>query len=137
MSSNRFSRERKITCVRPVALGVAVSIGVILIIICLTSALFSLLECIINVAVVPVTFLALILGCFIGGYFCAQKIGKRGLICGAVIGAAVSLIIFIAGCFASDFAIGESAILKFALMILSGCCGGYLGGNGRYGRKIR
>ncbi len=125
------------SCVRPVVMGVVISIVATLIMVCIISLVFSVIECIAENAVAPLSIIAVGIGCFIGGYICAVSAGKNGLVLGAIIGAAVFFIIMIIGCLESDFKFGITALIKFAIMVLAGCCGGYLGVRSRYCRKRR
>lgn len=136
MASARVYRGKgRVSCTRPIIIGIAVSIAVTLILICATSLIFSMIECIAKNAVAPLSVAAAAIGCFVGGYICASTIGKNGLVFGAVIGATLFFIILIIGCFESNFKFGIAAFAKFMIMIISGCCGGHLGTNGRYCRK--
>ncbi len=138
MSLSRSCREKRgISCVRPIVVGVLVSVVATLILVCIVSLVFSFIECIAKNAVAPLSIVAVAVGCFLGAYICAMSVGKKGLIFGAIIGAAVFLIIMIIGCFGSDFEFGVIAFIKFVIMVAAGCCGGYLGKNGRCSRKHR
>lgn len=137
MATYRSVRDRKVSCVRPIVVGIAVTVVSILLIIGIASLIFSIIESIARGAIVPVAFAALAFGCFAGGYTCAVSVGKGGVICGAVIGIAAALLVIIAGCFGDGFNIGKMAFAKFAVMVASGCCGGYIGMNRRCCRRGR
>ncbi len=137
MSSYRVSRERNGSCIRHAAVGVAVSVVLILLVIGAASLIFSLIESIARFAVTPIAFAALALGCFAGGYTYGVSDGRNGVVCGAIIGAAVAFLVIITGFFDEGFHLGSIAFIKIAVMILSGCCGGYIGSNRRCCRKSR
>ncbi len=139
MSSLRSARSRGCTSfIRPIAVGVVITIGITLVMVCIVSIVFSLLECVVKNAIDPISLASVALGCFVGSYICARSVGEKGVLAGAVIGIIIFLLILIISCFESDFKIKGIVIYKFIILIISGCCGGYLGRNGRYcGRRKR
>ncbi len=139
MSSMRMNKYKNshAAIVKPIGAGVVIAIAITLIIICIISIISSIIESIAKNAIGPLSLAAMIIGCFAGAYFCSRTNGKKGIIIGAIIGVLFFLIIFIFSCFSSGISLGDTAVIKFTILLISGCCGGYLGSNGRCGRKSK
>lgn len=77
----------------------------------------------------PVTVVILAFGGFAGGFASARLFGERGFICGAFSGAVFFIIAWAAGAFFENAGFGTAAIIKAAMMIISGSLGGIIGIN--------
>ncbi len=138
MSLSRVSKTRgRIASVKPVAACVVLSVVVTLIVICVISVIFALLESVAKNAVGPLSIAAAAVGCFVGAYVCAGIVHGNGLVIGGVIGFANYLFVFFVACFEPGFSFGSAAVIKLIIFVAAGCCGGYIGANRRCCGKKR
>lgn len=131
----RYKRSRGIPdglgdLCRPVGIGLLAAIATMVIIIAAFSLFFVIIESIAQSAIVPMSLLAAGLGCFIGAYICTAFTKCRGILFGAIVGCAVFVIIWLIGLLGGQF-FGSRTVIKFLLLIICGCTGGYLGCNSR------
>jgi len=115
---------------RPVGVGLLAAVATMVIIIAAFSLFFVIIESIAQSAIVPMSLLAAGLGCFIGSFICTSFTRCRGVLFGAVIGFAVFVIIWLIGLLGGEF-FGSRTVIKFVLLLLCGCFGGYLGCNSK------
>ena len=127
-------REKQI---RPICIGLVTAAVVSIVLVCVTSAVFSVIEVIAKKAVAPLSLIALAIGCFVGAFICAAMTGRRGLVMGAIIGAALFALLVILSFFDDEIKFSAQAVIKACVLIFTGCCGGYLGMSRRYGKKGR
>lgn len=112
---------------RPAVLGLLAAIAVSLTLCAVFALVFVIIESIAESAVIPLSLLAVALGCFLGAYICAALSRCRGIIYGAVIGFVLFVLLWIIGLFCSDSYFGTQSTIKLIVLIGTGCCGGYLG----------
>lgn len=135
MLTHSSKRKTQVSYVRPIAIGITAAIIMALVLICIVSAVFSLIENIAKEAVGPIVLVVIAAACFCASYICAPSVGKRGWIAGGIIGCAVFLIIVIINCFCDGLNFGGGAMIKFFIFVISGACGGYIGRNKRCSRR--
>lgn len=110
------------------ALSAVFGIGVILV--CLMGFAFVLSR--INAPAVLVSILATIalgIGGYFGGYLCARKRHKNGMLLGVICGVIIFMIILIIGAVFAKAALGLSTAGKLILTMLCGAVGGVVGVN--------
>lgn len=78
---------------------------------------------------VPLASVSIALGSFIASYITAKKIGDKGYLVGAVVGAAVFAVLTVISLIASFDGIGINTLLRFIIIILASMIGGILGVN--------
>lgn len=78
-------------------------------------------------AISPISIAALGLGALAAGYVAARRIGKNGLLLGAVCGLGLFLITLIAGLASFGSVQTGFALFKLAVSVLCGAIGGVLG----------
>ncbi len=74
---------------------------------------------------------ALALGTYFGGFICAKKYRKNGLIRGAVCGFSIFLIVTLLGSIFAGSLLSFSASSKLMLVIITGAIGGAVGVNSK------
>lgn len=74
-------------------------------------------------------------GSFAGGFVSARLIRSRGLVVGAVTGAAFLLILYLAGVLTRQTQFSVDLLWKIAVAVLAGSAGGIIGVNKR-GRRV-
>ena len=77
----------------------------------------------------PVTVILLAFGGFCGGFAGAKLSGEKGLLCGAISGAAFFLITWAAGGIAGNGGFGTAALIKAVMIIIASSLGGIIGVN--------
>lgn len=123
--------------IRAVCVGIIAAAVVSIVMVSVISAVFYALEVIAKKAVAPLSLLAIAAGCFVGAFICAAIAGRRGLVMGALIGAALFLLLVLISFFDEEIKFSAQSLIKAGVLIFTGCCGGYLGVSGRYGQKRR
>lgn len=83
-----------------------------------------------------VASISLAAGSFSGGFFAAKKLGKNGLITGALCGLATFLIFTLIGIAAFGNAPGSSTLIRLLIFITAGAIGGIIGVGNADKRKI-
>ncbi len=123
------------TLMKPLVVGLMAAFAVTLLLMAGVSLVFSILESISDSAILPLALMVAGVGCFIGSYICAAIMGSRGLICGAIIGTMMFTVIWVISVLCSKPVFGTENIVKIALLVMTGCGGGWLGGQRRLRRR--
>ena len=120
---------------KPILTGCIVGITV-------TLCLFVLLALIMSFSILPtnsasvVASVAIAVGSFLGGFSAAKKLGKNGLIVGAICGFLLFIILTLIGVAAFKSAPGTSTVIRLLIFTVSGAIGGTIGVSGDDKRKI-
>lgn len=83
-----------------------------------------------------VSSISIAIGVFSGGFSAAKKLGKNGLIIGALCGIALFLLFTIIGMAAFGTAPGTSTLIRLLIFVTSGAIGGIIGVGNADKRKI-
>lgn len=75
-------------------------------------------------------------GSFFGGFFSAKKLGKNGLLIGALCGVAMFLLFTLIGIIAFGNAPGTSTLIRLLIFVTAGAIGGIIGVGNADKRKI-
>ncbi|MBQ9900830.1 MAG: TIGR04086 family membrane protein [Clostridia bacterium] len=146
MARARSGRGRNIKCSgggnpalqigKPFVFGLVAALVVSMAFVMLFALLFVVMKSIVSSAVIPLSVVSLMLGCFAGGWICGSVSRQRGLFYGLAIGLTVFLGAWIIGIAMDEAAFSFAVIVKLILLLLAGGCGGWLGSN-RVRRKRR
>ncbi|MDR1002620.1 MAG: TIGR04086 family membrane protein [Oscillospiraceae bacterium] len=137
-SKRRFGAGKDIWCeVKPLLAGLAVAAVITLVLLSLCALLFALIESIAQFLILPLSLIVCAVGCYIGTYVCVSIAKRRGILSGVIIGLSLFVILWIFSLFSADFGVGINSVLKLAVLLLSGCCAGYMAINGKSARKRR
>ena len=107
-----------------------------------TLCLFVLLALIMSFSILPtnsasvVASIAIAAGSFFGGISAAKKLGKNGLVIGAICGFLLFIILTLIGVAAFKSAPGTSTVIRLLIFVVSGAIGGIIGVSGNDKRKI-
>ena len=119
----------------------AISTGTVLGI-TVTLCLFVLLALIMSFSILPtssagiVSSIAIAVGSFFGGLSTAKKLGKNGLIIGAICGFLLFILLTLIGIAAFKSAPGSSTLIRLLIFVTSGAIGGIIGVGNSDKRKI-
>ena len=126
MNGQKDAASTPIRWLRAVAIGVVVGTVVCLLLLLGMAAIMASQD-VPKVAVVPMAVIAAAIGAFVGGLVCARIAKEKGLLLGLLCGAALYLLILLAGTI--WFRDSHSTYIFIKLAILVGC-GGVGGGVG-------
>jgi len=82
-----------------------------------------------SVIISPMAIFTVILGGFCGGFAAARLFSQKGFLCGAVSGVIFFIVAWALGGLFSVGAFGVPAIIKAAIIVISGAFGGIIGVN--------
>ena len=116
--------------VRPLLIGLAVSIVVCVAVLMLMALLVQQVD-VPRAAVLPMAIAAGALGAFGGGMASAIVSGQRGLVMGCLCGLALFLLILLTGFIRYTGVSSGTAFIKMAVLAVTGGLGGVLGVNRR------
>ncbi len=117
-----------------VGISCVVGIVVIFCVLLLCAAVMSAVD-VPHSAVVPMSVLAVVTGCLVSGFLCAQIHKSTGLVFGLLCGTVIFLLAFAAELLVVGNEVGVLALYKYVIYAASGMIGGVLGVNKR--RKVR
>lgn len=127
---SRYSRRRKLLNTPMAYMFISVFVGLGTILICLFG--FATLLSHINAPPALVSVMAtvsLCIGGYFGGYLCAKKKRRNGLLQGVICGVVIFMVILVIGSVFAKAALGISAGGKLLLTMLFGAIGGVVGVN--------
>ena len=107
-----------------------------------TLCLFVLLALIMSFSILPtssagiVSSIAIAVGSFFGGLSTSKKLGKNGLIIGAICGFLLFILLTLIGIAAFKSAPGSSTLIRLLIFVTSGAIGGIIGVGNSDKRKI-
>ncbi len=113
---------------RPLGIGAAVGVVACFLSLLLMAALLLTQDTPQNF-VSPLALVALVTGCFAGGVTAARCTGQNGWLMGLLCGAALFLLLLLAGGFAPLRNTATHPLLKLAVMLVSAAVGGIVGIN--------
>lgn len=114
---------------KAVGIGSSVSLGVILLTLCLITGVLMMLPGIPFDALPYLTLIADAAGAFLGGYLTARIAGSRGLIVGLLCGLCVFLCLTVIGFCTGSFRFGAITLIRLAVLAVFGILGGIKGVN--------
>ena len=114
---------------KPFVIGLVAALVVAMAFVMLFALVFVLMKSIVSSAVIPLSVISLMLGCFAGGWICGSISRQRGLFYGLAIGVAVFLGAWIIGIAMDEKAFSIAVAVKLILLLAAGGCGGWLGSN--------
>lgn len=133
-----MTRRKRLTNLKAASASRALfSAGWGILIILLIVLVFSYIITIIDVpeAVVSViTAAALCIGAYVGGFVCAKKNRKNGLLMGLVSGGIIFIVLFLLSVFFAKSTEGLSGGAKLFMVLLCGAVGGIVGVNSKKNR---
>ncbi len=107
-----------------------------------TFLLFVLFALMMSFYILPTTSATILasvsiaVGSFFGGFFSAKKLGKNGILIGALCGVAMFLLFTLIGIIAFGNAPGASTLIRLLIFITAGAIGGIIGVGDADKRKI-
>ena len=133
-SKNRYTRcgncgNPALQIAKPFLVGLVASLVVAMAFVMLFALAFVLMKSIVSSAVIPLSVISLMAGCFVGGWICGSVSRQRGLFYGLAIGLAVFLGSWIIGIAMDEKAFSIAVLVKLILLLAAGGCGGWLGSN--------
>ncbi|MDL2247855.1 TIGR04086 family membrane protein, partial [Bacteroides sp. OttesenSCG-928-J23] len=120
--------------VKPVLLSVALGVLVCTALLLLLSLVLST-QNVPQSMVSPMAIFAVSAGGFAAGFGCAKMLRNKGLACGAVCGAVLSVVVLLASFSLPENTFGALALLKIAFIMLSAMLGGVMGVNTKSRRR--
>ena len=114
---------------KPFVIGLVAALIVAMAFVMLFALVFVLMKSIVSSAVIPLSVISLMFGCFAGGWICGSISRQRGLFYGLAIGVAVFLGAWIIGIAMDEKAFSIAVAVKLILLLAAGGCGGWLGSN--------
>ena len=115
--------------IKALGIGTAVSLGVILMMLCLISGVLMMLSGIPFDALPYIVLAADAVGIFAGGYITAAIVKSRGLIFGLLCGISVFLCMLIIGLCSGYFSPNAIVLIRFGVLAVFGILGGIKGVN--------
>ena len=82
-----------------------------------------------------VSLLSFAVGSFVTGFFAGKKLGKNGLVFGAVFSLPINLIIIFISLISNNFSTTPNIIITAVLLLVSSASGGVVAVNTRYRRR--
>ena len=115
--------------IKPIVFGVLISLAFIFIMTCVICLALLFFPSVPYSAMPYIMLAADAVGCFIGAWFAASRIGSRGLVNGLICSGAVFILMLIAGFISDSGTLTLVTPLKLAVMLLFGALGGIKGVN--------
>ena len=137
MSFFNFGGTNDNRALKAVALGVAVSVAVSIIMLCVISAVTLFMPSIPYDFLGWIALAAYAVGIFSGSYIAAATAGSKGLVMGLICAAAVFLISLIAGFAMDGGTLTVMTVSRLAVLLIFGAFGGIKGVNRRERVRIR
>ena len=111
---------------RVIAVCMAVGLAVTAVMLMLFAVLMTVKD-LPDGAIAPMALSALGVGCLAAGFAAARRIGRRGLLVGAITGAGLCLLTLTVGWFTGGASTAGTVLFKAVLTVLCGAIGGVLG----------
>lgn len=126
-----FMTNKKILNVRHeityICVGLIVALFLSMVFTGFAAVVFSLLKKYFKAAIRPISLLCLAAGCFISTYICGRTKKNGGVLTGFLVACFTLIVISIIYLTFDKALFTSGSIIKSITVILSGCCGGYLG----------
>ena len=124
-----FNNSNKHIAVKSLAIGVAVGIVAISLMLLITSFSFAQIKSIPTAMLGTISMIFASLGACIGAYVSLRIMRNNGLVWGAICGAVLFVIVLILGLINSTDSLSIATIIKCFAMLLSGAIGGVVAVN--------
>ena len=112
---------------KPFLVGLTAALAVSMLLVMTFAVVLVVMKSIVTSAVIPLSVVALMLGCFAGGWVCGSISRSRGLLYGLVIGLTVFVGAWVIGIAMGEDTFSLTVALKLVLLLLAGGCGGWIG----------
>lgn len=119
----------KMKMLKAVGIGTAVSLGAILLILCLICGILMMMSSIPTDSLPYITLAAVAIGVFPGAYIAAAINGSKGLIVGLLCSGAVFLCLLIIGLCSGSNQLGALTLVRLVIALIFGALGGIKGVN--------
>lgn len=129
------SSSHTINFIKPIAFGLILG-TLIIVVLFIFFALLMSFNILPTSSATVVSSIAIALGSFFGGFISSKKLGKNGLVIGAICGAIIFLLFTLVGMAAFTSAPGASTLIRLLIFITSGAIGGIIGVGNTDKRKI-
>lgn len=137
MHSYTISIKNIFSYLRPYVLGVLSAAIINIAIIALSAFLLSSSKVFSEEIVLGVIIAADVIGAFIGGYIAARIKKEKGIVCGAVIGCTLFIIVLIGAMISGLDEITYRTVISFGVLMIFGALGGIKGVNRKTRIKIK
>lgn len=122
---------------KPILFGLIIAGITALVFIMIFALVFVIMKAIVASAIIPLSLIAFMLGCFVGGFICGTISRSRGLFYGLAIGGIIFLAVWLVGIAMGSEVFGLLTAVKLIGLLLAGGCGGWLGANHAYTKRSR
>lgn len=137
MHSYTISLKSVFSAVRPYILGVFSAAIINVAIIALCSALFASSKIFSQDVVLGVIIGADVVCAFVGGYIAARIKKEKGIVCGAVVGGILFILVLTGGMISGFEEVTYRTVLSFGVLLIFGALGGIKGVNRKTRIKIK
>ena len=137
MHSYTISLKSIFSTLRPYILGVFTAALINIAIVALCSFMFSVSKTFSPEAVLGVVIGADVICAFVGGYISARIKKEKGIVCGAIVGGILFILVLTGGMISGFEEITYRTILSFGILLIFGALGGIKGVNRKTRIKIK
>ncbi len=137
MHSYTISLKNIISLVRPYIFGVMAAAIINIIIIALSALLLSSSKIFSQEMILGIVIAADIISAFSGGYIAARIKKEKGIICGAVVGGILFLIVITGGLISGCEEVTFRTLISFGVLLIFGALGGIKGVNRKSRIKVK
>lgn len=137
MHSYTISLKSIFSTLHPYILGVFTAALINIAIVALCSFMFSVSKTFSPEAVLGVVIGADVICAFVGGYIAARIKKEKGIVCGAIVGGILFILVLTGGMISGFEEITYRTILSFGILLIFGALGGIKGVNRKTRIKIK
>lgn len=137
MHSYTISVKNIFSYLRPYVLGVFSAAIVNIAIVALCSFLLATSKVFSEEIVLGVIIVADVVGAFVGGYIAARIKKEKGIVCGAVVGGTLFIIVLIGAMIIGFDEVTYRTVISFGVLLIFGALGGIKGVNRKTRIKIK
>ena len=137
MHSYTISLKSIFSTLRPYILGVFTAALINIAIVALCSFMFSVSKTFSPEAVLGVVIGADVICAFVGGYIVARIKKEKGIVCGAIVGGILFILVLTGGMISGFEEITYRTVLSFGILLIFGALGGIKGVNRKTRIKIK
>ena len=135
MSEKSVDRNNGAALVKPVVIGLIVSLGVTMLLLLLFAVILTKYDAS-PFFITILSMTALSLGALAGGIVASKIFKKKGILMGAILGCALFLIVTIISTIVNFTGLTYQSLIKLGLCVLLSCVGGIIGVNTGNKRKL-
>jgi len=137
LHSYTISLKSIFSTLRPYILGVFTAALINIAIVALCSFMFSVSKTFSPEAVLGVVIGADVICAFVGGYIVARIKKEKGIVCGAIVGGILFILVLTGGMISGFEEITYRTVLSFGILLIFGALGGIKGVNRKTRIKIK